>query len=318
MQKQIFKTQNTLRCNQFYFAKLSIFRLSTLGFFDTTLLCFNWRRHCSNGIGTPFIKFAPSGSNLKLRHCIHANVEKLGELFTSCNASLDVIALSETKLKQQHTCKMTPEGYNLRILNKFSGIGMFIKDTISFYAMRELSRNLADCKDIWVQLEHKFIKVQLTQSTDTLTNSSQHFIKKFECAIDNISKKKELCYLYHGGFQHQFLVKQYFCQNFLIWYTAKVVFLQWHNLHVLLILVLPYKLYLHQQLREKNKSFILLHDLSDHLLILVGTNLNLYDRDLAEILIWVTKHFEGERFMEDLHQNLNALNLPENNSEDIN
>ena len=44
---------------------------------------------------------------------IHANIEKLDELLTSCNVSPDVIALSETKLKQQQTFNMTLEGYNL-------------------------------------------------------------------------------------------------------------------------------------------------------------------------------------------------------------
>ena len=34
LQKQIFKTKITSRCNQFYFAKISIFRASTSGLFD--------------------------------------------------------------------------------------------------------------------------------------------------------------------------------------------------------------------------------------------------------------------------------------------
>ena len=40
LQKQIFKTKITLRCNQFYFAKLSIRRAFTLSFFDTAPPCF--------------------------------------------------------------------------------------------------------------------------------------------------------------------------------------------------------------------------------------------------------------------------------------
>ena len=68
LQKQILK-MITLRCNQFYFAKVGIFRASTLGLFDTTLLRFNWRRHCSSG-GAPLrlARPSPPGSSLKLHH----------------------------------------------------------------------------------------------------------------------------------------------------------------------------------------------------------------------------------------------------------
>ena len=53
LQKNIFQTKITLRRNQFNLAKLGIFRASTLGVFDTTLvtlLCFNWHRRCLSGM----------------------------------------------------------------------------------------------------------------------------------------------------------------------------------------------------------------------------------------------------------------------------
>ena len=56
------------------------------------------------------------------------------------------------------------------------------------------------------------------------------------------------------------------------------------------------------------KSFILIHDLTDHLPILVSTKLKFYEQDSATITFRDTTRFDAEGFTEKLWANLDNLN----------
>ena len=55
------------------------------------------------------------------------------------------------------------------------------------------------------------------------------------------------------------------------------------------------------------KSFILLHDLTDHFPILVSTNFGKLDLTPDEMLIRDTKHFNVEKFNQELQNNLQNI-----------
>ena len=56
------------------------------------------------------------------------------------------------------------------------------------------------------------------------------------------------------------------------------------------------------------KNFILIHDLTDHLPILVSTKSKFYEQDSATIPIRDTTQFDAERFTEKFWTNLDNLN----------
>ena len=55
---------------------------------------------------------------------------------------------------------------------------------------------------------------------------------------------------------------------------------------------------------KEMKSFILLHDLTDHFPILVSTNFDKLDLTHDEMLIRDTKHFNVEKFNQELQNNV--------------
>ena len=86
------------------------------------------------------------------------NFEKLEKLLGSMEKWPEVIAISETRLKSHHSDSYIPslEGYDF--VRKDSelncgGVGIFIKNTISYEVREDISLNVPKCQDIWLDIK---------------------------------------------------------------------------------------------------------------------------------------------------------------------
>ena len=85
---------------------------------------------------------------------LHKNFEKLEELIHEINISPDVIAISETKLKDNIPFLHSLFGNNF--VNKNSstnaGAGIFVKSSCWSNSVPSLNLNVSDCEDLWIKI----------------------------------------------------------------------------------------------------------------------------------------------------------------------
>ena len=86
---------------------------------------------------------------------LHKNFEKLEELIHEINISPDVIAISETKLKDNTSFSYSLFGYDFVSKNSSTnagGVGIFVKSSYSFNLITSLNLNVSDCEDLWIEI----------------------------------------------------------------------------------------------------------------------------------------------------------------------
>ena len=67
----------------------------------------------------------------------------------------DAIAISETKLNSNSSSNNNIPHYNFLHNDSSTNagdVGFYIKDTLQFYLRDDLSLNLSNCEDLWIQI----------------------------------------------------------------------------------------------------------------------------------------------------------------------
>ena len=116
---------------------------------------------------------------------IKCNVDELKELLSRFKTSPDIIAVSETKLKANEHCKVIVEGYNFfheGTNTNAGGVGIFIKDNISYSLCNNLKMNIPNCEDLWIKLNHKN---QNNCIVGTIYRHPHQIMKKFHEKLEN-------------------------------------------------------------------------------------------------------------------------------------
>jgi len=104
-------------------------------------------------------------NDLSLLHCnirsLYKNMDKLEEIVTPCSNPPDIIALSETRIKQTLIIATLP-GYNFINENsqtQAGGVGAYMKNNLKYLQRRELQFKMHGCENIWLEILEKHQKV---------------------------------------------------------------------------------------------------------------------------------------------------------------
>ena len=84
---------------------------------------------------------------------LNKHFEKLEEFVTHLGKLPKIIAISETKLHSEF--KMQLQGYTFIQNNSNTnagGVGMFIKETLSFQSLNKYQLNSEGCEDLWITI----------------------------------------------------------------------------------------------------------------------------------------------------------------------
>ena len=116
---------------------------------------------------------------------IKCNIDELKELLSLFKTSPDIIAVSETKLKANELCQVIVEGYNFiheGTNTNAGGVGIFIKDYISYSLCNNLKMNIPNCEDIWIKLNLKNLNNCIV---GTIYRHPYQIMKKFQEKLEN-------------------------------------------------------------------------------------------------------------------------------------
>ena len=88
-------------------------------------------------------------------------MDKLEEIVTPCSKPPDIIALSETRIKETSIIATLP-GYNFINENsqtQAGGVGAYIKNTLKYLQRRDLQFKIHGCENIWLEILGKRQKI---------------------------------------------------------------------------------------------------------------------------------------------------------------
>lgn len=86
------------------------------------------------------------------------NLDKIEEFLCDMARLPDAIAVSETKLNSNSSANISIPNYNFLRYDSPScagGVGLYIKDTLQFHVRHDLSLNLPQCEDLWLEIKCK-------------------------------------------------------------------------------------------------------------------------------------------------------------------
>jgi len=97
-------------------------------------------------------------NDLSLLHCnirsLYKNMDKLDEIVAPCSKPPDIIALSETRIKETLTIATLP-GYNFINENsqtQAEGVGAYIKNNLKYLQRRDLQFKMYGCDTIRLEI----------------------------------------------------------------------------------------------------------------------------------------------------------------------
>jgi len=88
-------------------------------------------------------------------------MDKLEEIITPCSKPPDIIALSETRIKETSIIATLP-GYNFINENsqtQAGGVGAYIKNNLKYLQRRDLQFKMHGCENIWLEIIGKRQKI---------------------------------------------------------------------------------------------------------------------------------------------------------------
>ena len=114
----------------------------------------------------------------------------------------DIIILTETRFKSYHDVSYVPSLESYTLLRKDSithagGVGIYIKDHFIYSIRYDLSLNLKDCEDIWIQIDTAESRPILVSA---IYRHPRTNLNKFQYALINTLEKI-----------HKFNSKYYIC-----------------------------------------------------------------------------------------------------------
>jgi len=117
-------------------------------------------------------------NDLSLLHCnirsLHKNIEKLELIVSPCSKTPDIIALSETRIKETSITAPLP-GYNFINENSQSqagSVGAYIKNNLKYLQQRDLQFRMSGCENIWFELLGKRQKIIIGIVYTTIFNTT--------------------------------------------------------------------------------------------------------------------------------------------------
>ena len=168
----------------------------------------------SNGINTTYDEYFSSSrlskttANLQrndffLVHfntrSLSKNLDEIEEFLNDMTRFPDAIAISETKLNSSSSSNNNIPHYNVLhndSPNNAGGIGFYIKDRLQFCLRDDLSLNLPNCEDLWIQIKCKMSNIILAVIYRHPNKDSHPFKIKFAIEFLLRIQKIKLCYLW--------------------------------------------------------------------------------------------------------------------------
>ena len=238
---------------------------------------------------------------------LNAIFDKLNELLTNYDILPDIIAISETKLKLLQVYNAKLSGYHFYhkgTTTRWGGVGLFIKESLSISIC-------PNCEDIWIQLDlgnnkKCIVGVIYRHPKQKLSE----FCKRFESTIEKMNSRKLMYYI--GGDFNADLLKSNSdinIKDFMnLTYSLGCIPLITHPTRITSTSsTLLDHVYTNNVVGE-HKSFILVEDVSDHLPVLVCSNLSLPKSEKSTVtLVRDTKNFEVEKFLDKLTEEMELL-----------
>ena len=87
---------------------------------------------------------------------LNKNIDKLEELLLELGKLPDIIALSETKLKNSFSCFL--DGCKFIQSNSDTnagGVGLLVRNNVSFIVTDQYELNVPNCEDLWIEVKQK-------------------------------------------------------------------------------------------------------------------------------------------------------------------
>ena len=145
-------------------------------------------------ISTPdFQNLYANNKDLCLLHInirsLNKNFEKLEELLSVLGKMPEIIAISETKLNSN--LKTFLPGYTFKHNNSptnAGGVGMLIKDTLSYKTTTEYQLNIMGCEEIWVKIQSNNMKKVFSVLYRHPNSNLFDFQSSFEKAIEILNR----------------------------------------------------------------------------------------------------------------------------------
>ena len=105
-------------------------------------------------------------NDFSLLHCnvrsLYKNIDKLEEIVSPCSKPPDIIALSETRIKETSIIAPLP-GYNFisrrKSQTQAGGVGAHIKNNLKYLQRRDIQFKMCGCENIWFELLGKRQKI---------------------------------------------------------------------------------------------------------------------------------------------------------------
>ena len=235
----------------------------------------------------------------------------------------DIIAITETKLaKNQIVVNIDIEGYNFIHSDSSSragGVGLYIKDSITFTLKEELDLNINSVENIWIQIETSDNKKPITigvvyRHPVYVAEQLEFFSKAMEELFSKLSSNNKEFYTM-GDFKIDLLkahsysfIKNY--ANNLISYSVKCTINKPTRCTINSKTLLDH---IHtNNLKYYNFSGIVQYDISDHLPTFIFVhNTAMKNKVLKDILIRDMKNFSLELFCNDLSLKMNNFKVCE-------
>ena len=103
--------------------------------------------------------FSQSSSEFRIFHSnvrsLCKNFDAIGDTFSNCQNLPNIIALSETKLKDSTDAPQL-DGYNFECVNSTTqagGVGFYISDSLKYTICHNMSLNVNNTEDLWLDIE---------------------------------------------------------------------------------------------------------------------------------------------------------------------
>ena len=228
----------------------------------------------------------------------------------------DIIAISETKLHKFETCRISLEGYNFEhegSSTNAGGVGIFIKENISYKICHNYNINLPHCEELWLELVQKKFKCIIGAVYRHPHQNLNRFQKNFQVTLETLNNSNSLYYV--GG---DFNINLMNCTrkgN----KTIKTYVDMIYSLGCIPLITNPTRItetsssiidHLYtNNISHKTDSFVILHNLTDHLPILASSYFKTIEKKSNSGYFRDTKEFQVDNFVEDLYKNIASVNL---------
>ena len=243
---------------------------------------------------------------------IKSNIDGLEELLCYFQNSPDIIAISETKLKVTDNCKTVLERYNFiheGTDTNAGGVGIFIKDSITYTVCNNLKMDIPGCEDLWIKVNHKKFNCIVGAVYRHPHQMIKKFQEKFEITLDYLNNNKDIYYV-AGDLNINLLNDNNQIKNYTdMVYSHGCIPLITHPTRITEKSSTIIDHIYTNNITRKIDSFIILRDLTDHLPVMVCTDFQRYPKNLNEMptLIRDTRKFRTESFAKNLLDNFSNL-----------